>query len=83
MKTDMTRSVGFDELYESGGGEQMPNPFVAVSRSFVAIVIEPSEAAASTVDFVLHKLTQEQSGTFWAPRGPMSVSLHAAILFER
>ncbi|KAL1663746.1 oxidoreductase [Schizophyllum commune] len=55
MKTDMTKSVGFDEFYESGGA------------------IEPSEAAASTIDFVLNKLTHEQTGTFWAPRGPSGI----------
>lgn len=54
MKTDMTKSIGFDQFYESGGA------------------VEPSEAAASTVDFVL-KLTHDKSGTFWAPRGPSGI----------
>ncbi|THU89923.1 oxidoreductase [Dendrothele bispora CBS 962.96] len=54
MRTDMTKGVGFDKYYESGGA------------------VEPEVAAASTVDFVL-TLTQEQTGTFWAPRGPRDV----------
>ncbi|KAL1718251.1 oxidoreductase [Schizophyllum commune] len=55
MKTDVTRSVGFDQFYESGGA------------------IEPTEAAESTIDFVLNKLTHEDTGTFWAPRGPSGI----------
>ncbi|KAL1682464.1 oxidoreductase [Schizophyllum commune] len=55
MKTDMTRSIGFDKFYESGGA------------------IEPSESAESTIDFVLNKMTHEQTGTFWAPRGPSGI----------
>ncbi|KAK7439863.1 hypothetical protein VKT23_017433 [Stygiomarasmius scandens] len=61
MRTDMTRNVGFDKYYESGGA------------------VEPKVAAASTVDFVLD-LTQEQTGTFWAPRGPGDIGEAERVL---
>ena len=68
MKTDMTRSVGFDQFYESGGGKLQLS--TVEPSSLTTIAIEPSEAAESTIDFVLNRLTHEQTGTFWAPRGP-------------
>uniref|UniRef100_A0A0W0F170 Putative oxidoreductase n=1 Tax=Moniliophthora roreri TaxID=221103 RepID=A0A0W0F170_MONRR len=61
MKTDMTKNVGFDQFYESGGA------------------VEPAEAAQSTIDFVLD-LTPDQTGTFWAPRGPAGVGEAERVL---
>ncbi|GAV99641.1 short chain dehydrogenase reductase family superfamily [Lentinula edodes] len=52
MKTDMTKGVGYDEFYDSGGA------------------VEPSEAAETTVEFIMKKLSHDLSGTFYAPRGP-------------
>jgi NAD(P)-dependent dehydrogenase (short-subunit alcohol dehydrogenase family) len=61
MKTDMTKGVGFDQFYESGGA------------------VEPSEAAASTIDFI-NSLTHDQTGTFWAPRGPRDIGEAERVL---
>ncbi|KAL1734117.1 hypothetical protein EV714DRAFT_269045 [Schizophyllum commune] len=41
--------------------------------AFDSIAIEPSEAAASTTDFVLGQLTHAQTGTCRAPRGPSGI----------
>ncbi|KAJ3762334.1 hypothetical protein EV360DRAFT_79410 [Lentinula raphanica] len=62
MKTDMTKGVGYDEFYESGGA------------------VEPSEAAKSTIDFILNELTHEISGSFWAPRGPRDIGQAERVL---
>ncbi|KAF5356555.1 hypothetical protein D9758_008234 [Tetrapyrgos nigripes] len=61
MKTDMTKGVGFDKFYESGGA------------------VTPEIAAATTLDFV-ETLTLEQTGTFWAPRGPRDVGEAERVL---
>ncbi|EGO30094.1 oxidoreductase [Serpula lacrymans var. lacrymans S7.9] len=61
MKTDMTKNVGFDQFYESGGA------------------VEPSEAAISTIDFI-EQLTHENTGTFWAPRGPRDIGEAERVL---
>ncbi|KAL0958283.1 hypothetical protein HGRIS_000433 [Hohenbuehelia grisea] len=61
MKTDMTKGVGFDKFYESGGA------------------VEPAEAAASAIDFILN-LKREQSGSFWAPRGPRDIGEAERVL---
>ncbi|KAK7047906.1 Beta-glucosidase 1B [Paramarasmius palmivorus] len=61
MKTDMTKNVGFDQFYESGGA------------------VEPAEAARSTINFIL-ELVPDQTGTFWAPRGPAGVGEAERVL---
>jgi NAD(P)-dependent dehydrogenase (short-subunit alcohol dehydrogenase family) len=55
MKTEMTKGVGFDKFYESGGA------------------VEPSEAAETTISFVLNELPHDITGSFWAPRGPNDI----------
>ncbi|KAF5390028.1 hypothetical protein D9757_003887 [Collybiopsis confluens] len=52
MRTDMTKNVGFDQFYDSGGA------------------VEPSQAAETTIEFVLNELPHDLTGSFWAPRGP-------------
>jgi len=61
MRTDMTRNVGYDKAWDSGGA------------------VEPSEAAKSTLDFV-SKLNHDQTGTFWAPRGPRDIGEAERVL---
>jgi hypothetical protein len=80
MKTEMTKSVGFDEFYESGGGMIFFSSGIRLTHSKCAAV-DPEVAATSTLDF-LQTLTQEQSGTFWAPRGPRLVEFFIVLCFE-
>jgi len=61
MRTDMTRNVGFDKFWDSGGA------------------VEPSEAAQSTLSFI-YKLSHDQTGTFWAPRGPRDIGEAERVL---
>ncbi|KAF5376436.1 hypothetical protein D9615_008654 [Tricholomella constricta] len=65
MRTDMTKNVGFDQFYDSGGGEYLS--------------VEPAEAAQSTVGFI-SSITHEQTGTFWAPRGPRDIGEAERVL---
>ncbi|KIK70259.1 hypothetical protein GYMLUDRAFT_213461 [Collybiopsis luxurians FD-317 M1] len=62
MKTDMTKNVGFDQFYESGGA------------------VEPSEAAETTIDFILNELPHDLTGSFWAPRGPRDIGEAERVL---
>ncbi|KAJ3901551.1 oxidoreductase [Lentinula edodes] len=62
MKTDMTKGVGYDEFYDSGGA------------------VEPSEAAETTVEFIMKKLSHDLSGTFYAPRGPRDIGQAERVL---
>jgi len=61
MRTDMTRGVGYDKYWESGGA------------------VEPSEAATSTLNFVA-TISHDQTGTFWAPRGPRDIGEAERVL---
>lgn len=63
----MTKGVGFDKFYESGGGQFRCCKGFEYSLKFV-LAVEPSVAAESTIEFVIG-LDHSQSGTFWAPRG--------------
>jgi hypothetical protein len=81
MKTEMTKSVGFDKFYDQMGGTCT---FVSTHAAGCCtkmrhIAVDPSTAAESTIGFV-EKLTQEQSGTFWAPRGPEYVFMFISCL---
>ncbi|KAI5480697.1 NAD-binding protein [Pseudohyphozyma bogoriensis] len=61
MRTEMTKNVGFDEAWDSGGA------------------VEPSVAATSLLDFA-EKVTEKDSGKFWAPRGPGDVGQAENVL---
>jgi hypothetical protein len=65
----MTKGVGYDQYYDSGGGESSVcfQEFKLTPRYIQAV--EPSEAARSTLEFI-STITHEKTGTFWAPRGP-------------
>jgi len=62
MKTDMTKGVGYDKFYESGGA------------------VEASEAAETTVEFILNELPHRLTGSFWAPRGPRDIGQAERVL---
>ncbi|KAG6860399.1 hypothetical protein C0995_011647 [Termitomyces sp. Mi166 len=61
MRTEMTRGVGYDKYWDSGGA------------------VEPAVAARSAIDFI-STLTHEQTGTFWAPRGPRDIGEAERVL---
>ncbi|KAF9493203.1 NAD(P)-binding protein [Pleurotus eryngii] len=61
MRTDMTKSVGYDKFWDAGGA------------------VLPSEAAKSTIEFI-SSLSIEQTGTFWAPRGPRDIGEAQRVL---
>lgn len=77
MKTDMTKGVGFDQFYDSGGGKRF-SPTWKCNTFTIGIAVEPEEAARSTVNFI-SKITHEMTGTFWAPRGPRFVIFVCSI----
>ena len=72
MRTEMTKGVGYDKFWDTGGGKYIS--YISISRDLLGSVstVYPSEAAKSTLDFI-DDLEIKDTGTFWAPRGPRSV----------
>lgn len=68
MKTDMTKGVGFDKFYESGGGECPPIvPDGHALDSLMLIMAQPSSQARqpnrpSTLSSSLPMINRERSG---------------------
>ena len=71
MRTEMTKGVGYDKFWDTGGGKYVS--CVSISGDLLGgSAVYPSEAAKSTLDFI-DDLEIKDTGTFWAPRGPRSV----------
>jgi NAD(P)-dependent dehydrogenase (short-subunit alcohol dehydrogenase family) len=71
MRTEMTKSVGFDKYWDEGGGE-LPLER-ARCREWVVLTIilavTPDEAAKGLIEWT-DRLDMSKTGEFWAPRGP-------------
>ncbi|KAK6443501.1 hypothetical protein LTR95_000328 [Oleoguttula sp. CCFEE 5521] len=61
MRTEMTKGVGFDEFWDSGGA------------------VTPDIAAKSLIEWI-DEFGIEQTGEFWAPRGPGDIGTAEATL---
>lgn len=72
MRTEMTKSVGFDKYWDAGGGKRSLTCLlyyrVALILGLLAAVT-PDEAAQSLASFI-DGFDIGQTGQFWAPRGP-------------
>ena len=71
----MTKGVGYDKYWDSGGGMHSSLTGVHIISSkliCLSIAVHPSEAAVSTLDF-LDNFSIKDTGSFWAPRGPRYV----------
>jgi NAD(P)-dependent dehydrogenase (short-subunit alcohol dehydrogenase family) len=76
MRTEMTKSVGFDKYWDAGGGER------AISRPFwyqegskkclanhLNIAVTPDQAAETLASFI-DGFDINKTGEYWAPAGP-------------
>jgi NAD(P)-dependent dehydrogenase (short-subunit alcohol dehydrogenase family) len=81
MKTEMTKSVGFDEFYEDGGGVYSIRFFGPKRRQWLTFMtaVTPEEAAQTLSEFV-DTLDMSKSGTYWAPRGAGDIGTAEKVL---
>lgn len=79
MRTEMTKSVGFDKYWDAGGGEPFHNPSQHQEMSMNGLTdhqntaVTPDQAAETLASFV-DGFDISKTGEFWAPAGPRQVS---------
>jgi NAD(P)-dependent dehydrogenase (short-subunit alcohol dehydrogenase family) len=68
MRTQMTKGVGFDKYWDSGGGKMRE---LAASRPIAEVspAVTPDVAAKSLIDWI-ETCDISKTGEYWAPRGP-------------
>lgn len=70
MRTEMTKSVGFDQFWDDGGGEYLYNEPCSKDEKLTLIpAVTPDVAAKSLLEFV-DTVDMSKTGQYWAPRGP-------------
>ncbi|KAJ3338356.1 hypothetical protein HDU93_009591 [Gonapodya sp. JEL0774] len=76
MRTEMTKNVGYDKYWDSGGGrytvpERRFGRPTDLNFHLVNAAVHPSVAASHLVEFIDKHISMEISGQFWAPMGPL------------
>lgn len=76
MRTEMTKSVGFDKYWDAGGGKYTVcrERCACCHDTDVSLAVTPDEAARSLVSFI-DTFDISKTGEYWAPRGPGYVFL--------
>lgn len=70
MRTEMTKGVGFDKFWDSGGGEYHSYGKDTSSQMLISCTaVTPDEAAQSLSSFI-ETFDMSKTGQYWAPRGP-------------
>lgn len=64
----MTKSVGFDEFWDDGGGRKYHFGKIDFKLTY-SLAVTPDEAAVSLIEFI-DKFDISKTGEYWAPRGP-------------
>lgn len=70
MRTEMTKSVGFDKYWDDGGGMLYYLGSKLYVLTFDLIAVTPDEAAKSLAEWISKDFDISKTGTYWAPRGP-------------
>ncbi|KAJ7451366.1 hypothetical protein FB451DRAFT_707445, partial [Mycena latifolia] len=81
MRTELTKNVGYDQYWDSGGGAFLPLPFSPFLHALAPkrAAVMPDEAAASPIPFVA-AFTIDMTETYWAPRGARDIGAAEAVL---
>lgn len=80
MRTELTKSVGFDEAWDKGGGTSFScNSFQNRPETDFNTAVHPDEAATSLIDFI-KTFDMSKTGTFYAPRGADDIGTAEDVL---
>jgi NAD(P)-dependent dehydrogenase (short-subunit alcohol dehydrogenase family) len=84
MRTEMTRNVGFDKVWDEFNGRcksaRHPRPERDCQANRAELLaVTPDEAAKSLMEWT-DALTMSQSGQYWAPRGPKDIGTAEPVL---
>jgi len=79
MRIEMTKNVGYDEFWDSGGQLAFSSlsPLLVVLQILAAVT--PEKATSSLIPLV-DSFSMEKTGQYWAPRGTRDVGTAEAIM---